>query len=225
MLLLSTCLKSRTHCWKKKILQIASGIFEHILMELHLANHVSAGAEHSHLQLSCNNAAGRCRDNLKTIIFLTETKQTSLSASSIKVSDMFSTEGHPEARLDAQAWPNDAGRFNWNATKWKCSWAASCCPSLPIPHLDQQPNNASEKMCGWNWLNVCCRAKTCTSTKSIVFKEFSFPHWHLLYELYFSIPYRFYNRSLSQKNLPQHLIYCVKTAATWLLLWQQENCM
>lgn len=87
-------------------------------MDLHLANRVSAEAKRSQ-QLSgmgggveqtadWSNAADRCRDNLKTIVFLTETKQTCPSASAIKVSDMFSGEGAP-------ARAHDAGRFNRNA--------------------------------------------------------------------------------------------------------------
>lgn len=151
-----------------------------------------------------------CTDNLKTILFLKETKQTFLSASTIKVSDMFSTEGHPEACLGAPAWPGDAGGFNWNATKWNSSWAASCRLSLPIPRLAQPP---AEKRWGWNW----AQKKNTTST-SLLF--FLFLHWKLLYELYFRSPNWFYSRSLSQKKkkkLTQNLIYCV-ISAKWLLL-------
>lgn len=80
-------------------------------MDLHLANRVSAEAKRSQ-QLSgmgggveqtadWSNVADRCRDNLKTIVFLTETKQTCPSASAIKVSDMFSGEGAPARAHDS----------------------------------------------------------------------------------------------------------------------------
>lgn len=163
-----------------------------VTSQLEQSSHTCSSLRGRQIEQSADwsNAAGRCTDNLKTILFLKETKQTFLSASTIKVSDMFSTEGHPEACLGAPAWPGDAGGFNWNATKWNSSWAASCRLSLPIPRLAQPP---TEKRWGWNW----AQKKPTTST-SLLF--FLFLHWKLLYELYFRSPNWFYSRSLSQQK-------------------------
>lgn len=96
------------------------------------------------------------------------------------------------------AWPNDAGRFNWNATKWNSSWAALCCPSLPIPHLAQPPAKYIRKDVWLKLSKLVLSDNNHTQLKNICFKKiFHFFHWHLLQELYFRLLHSFYNRSLS----------------------------
>lgn len=190
-----------------------------VTSQLEQSSHTCSSLRGRQIEQSADwsNAAGRCTDNLKTILFLKETKQTFLSASTIKVSDMFSTEGHPEACLGAPAWPGDAGGFNWNATKWNSSWAASCRLSLPIPRLAQPP---TEKRWGWNW----AQKKNTTSTSLLSF-FFYIGNCCMNYILdhptdFIAGPWA----NKKKKKLTQNLIYCV-ISAKWLLLWQQENCM
>lgn len=133
---------------------------------------------------------------------------------------MFSTEGHPEACLGALAWPNDAGRFNWNAAKWNSSWAALCCPSLLIPHLAQPPAKYIRKDVTVNW---CCRAKTTHLQKVCFSRSAHFTIGTCCRNCILDYPIDF-TAGPGAKKLTQHFIYGVITA-TRLLLWQQENCM
>lgn len=138
-----------------------------------------------------SNVADRCRDNLKTIVFLTETNQTCPSASAIKVSDMFSGEGAP-------ARAHDAGRFNRNAPNWSSSWAASCSLSLFIRNHAQPRCMATFEQTG------VVGAKPDTGRND--------PHFSIAPALRNSISllHWFLSQKYNKNNkLTHHLIYCV----------------
>lgn len=99
-----------------------------------------------------------------------------------------------------------------------------CVPRLsPFPILFNHLLNASENMWGWNWVNWCCLAET-TQLQTLCFKKAPYFIGTCYRNYIFDYSIGFIAGPWARKLTP-HLIYCVKTAATWMLLWQQENCM
>lgn len=93
----------------------------------------------------------------------------------------------------------------------------------PFLIILNRPLNTSKKMCGWNWVNGCCRAKTTHLQKLCFSKSAHFTIGTCCRNCILDYPVDFIAGPWAKK-LTQHLIYCVITA-TWLLLWRQENCM
>lgn len=152
------------------------------------------------------------RDNLKTILFLTETKQTSLSASqplrcqiclALKVILRYAWTLRFDPVMQV-----DSIETAQNKSLHEVPLVACLYPFLILLN---RPLNATEKMCGWNWVNYCCRLK------SHICKRYASWMNLLIFPLapsvgaIFQITKKFYNRSLSQET--QHLIYSVKIAA------------